>query len=493
MEFGGKRFSLKSLRAIALCLLIGSFSLQAQTPADSVFMARIVAEALNNGHAYKQLGALCKEVGPRLSGSDNAEKGVQWAQQMLSSYGFDSVYTQPVMVPRWERGTEDRVTLLSTNLSELYKFLPEYDYNCETYNEAHPKPNPLGIYGLECTALGGSVGGSVLGPLVVVNSERELDSVGGLGQLLGRVVLLNRPFEKDFVNTFAAYSSCVTQRVNGAPQCAKYGAIGVLVRSMSHRCDLHAHTGVTHYQAGIDSIPIAAVATGVADLLEWLYRQQWVPAQIELQLGCQTLPDRMSANSIAETRGREFPNKIIAFGGHFDSWDEGEGAHDDGAGCMHTFEALRLLKTLGYQPRHTLRCVWWINEENGLKGALKYAELCAAEGEQHIAALESDRGGFVPRGFGLDSSLLALIQPYQPWLAAYGFGELTQGGGGADVGPLKRQDPSVGLVGFIPDSQRYFDVHHAETDVFENVNRRELELGAAAVACMIYLLDQQLD
>jgi len=465
----------------------------AQSKEDSAFMARIVHAALNDGHAYRQLGALCKEVGPRLSGSDQAERGVQWAQSMLSSYGFDSVYTQPVLVPRWQRGSEDRVTLLSENLPKLYPYLSINDYNCESYAEAHPKPNLQGIYALECTALGGSVGGSVLGPLVVVNHEREIDSLGAIGKIRGRIVLLNRPFEKDVINTFEAYSSCVTQRVNGAPICAKYGAVGVLVRSMSHRCDLHPHTGVTHYEAGIDSIPIAAVATGVADLLDWLYHSQWNEARIEMQLGCQTLPDRWSANSIAETRGRELPNQIIAFGGHFDSWDEGEGAHDDGAGCMHAFEALRLLKSLGYQPRHTLRCVWWINEENGLRGATEYAKLCAAEGEQHVAALESDRGGFVPRGFGLDSNLMALIQPYQPWLAEYGFGELKPGGGGADIGPLKRQDASVGLVGFIPDSQRYFDVHHADTDVFENVNRRELELGAAAVACMIYLLDQQLD
>jgi hypothetical protein len=213
--------------------------------------------------------------------------------------------------------------------------------------------------------------------------------------------------------------------------------------------------------------------------------------EVSLELNCRTLPDRLSSNVIAETRGSQFPNHYIAFGGHFDSWDEGEGAHDDGAGCMHAFEALRILKAVGYEPRHSLRCVWWINEENGLRGATEYARLANQNGEVHVAALESDRGGFVPRGFGVDSTLWQHVGQFKSLLEAYNIGALEKGGGGADIGPLKKANAQVGLVSFIPDSQRYFDVHHAETDVFENVNKRELELGAAAVAVMIWILDQK--
>ena len=184
---------------------------------------------------------------------------------------------------------------------------------------------------------------------------------------------------------------------------------------------------------------------------------------------------------------------MIVFGGHFDSWDQGEGAHDDGAGCMHAFEALRILKVLGYKPKHTLRCVFWINEENGLRGGNAYAKLTHEKNELHVAALESDRGGFTPRGFGVDTAIQSKVKIYQSIINQYGIGTIENGGGGADIGPIKKYTPNTSFVSFIPDSQRYFDVHHAETDVFESVNKRELELGAAAIATMIYILDQQLD
>jgi hypothetical protein len=255
---------------------------------------------------------------------------------------------------------------------------------------------------------------------------------------------------------------------------------------------MHPHTGVTHYDPNIVKIPIAAVPTSISDILEYLSQKD--PAlEIAFDLFCRTLPDRPSANILAETKGAVSPEKIIAFGGHFDSWDQGDGAHDDGAGCIHAWEALRILKAIGYQPKHTLRAVFWINEENGLRGGEEYARLSKAKNEVHIAALESDRGGFTPRGFGVDSVLMPGVRKYQSMLQEYGVGMLELGGGGADIGPLKKYWSSIGFVSFIPDSQRYFDVHHAETDVFSSVNKRELELGAAAIAAMIYILDQELD
>lgn len=460
------------------------------TAGDSAMFKNIYNEALLRGQCYSRLGELCKTIGHRLSGSDAAEKAVVWGVDMLNSYGFDSVYTQPVMVPRWERSETEELWLTSEVFKKQVKTGFTADYNCEAFTEQELKPKAK--HRLQACALGGSVGGDITAKLLVVHSQQELDSFGKAGMMRGRIVLLNRAFDEQLLNTFAAYGACVGQRYNGASQVAEYGAAGLLVHSMTNRCDLHPHTGSLGYKEGVEKIPAMAVASAVANLLEELSRTD-PEMVIAMKLGCRTLDDRLSANVLAETRGAESPVKVIVFGGHYDSWDEGEGAHDDGAGCMHAFEALRILKAVGYIPRHTLRCVWWMNEENGLRGATEYARLAENSGEVHLAALESDRGGFTPRGFGIDSALMPLLLRYRGLLNMYGLHSLEYGGGGADIGPLKRVNPSVKFVSFIPDSQRYFDVHHAETDVFENVNKRELELGAAAVAVMIWMLDQGLD
>ncbi|MBS3915459.1 MAG: M28 family peptidase [Bacteroidetes bacterium] len=460
--------------------------------ADSLIFEKIMEEALIKGESYQRLGELCKTIGPRLSGSDQAEKGVYWAYSMLKSYGFDSVFHQPVMVPRWERGKVESLFFSSSVFSKKIKSGIPANYNCEAFEEQKLKPSKS--YKIQACALGGSIGtkGVLQGEIIVVHNKNEMHELGKNGKLKGKIVLLNQAFYEGNINTFASYGACVGQRYMGAVDLAKYGAIAVLVRSMTNRCDLHPHTGSMAYVDSVPKIPAMAVASAVANLLDQMAKEDPL-LKISMQMDCKWLPDRMSANTIAQTNGSLFPNKFIAFGGHFDSWDEGEGAHDDGAGCMHAFEALRILKSIGYIPRHSLRCVWWINEENGLRGAMEYAKLAKENGEIHVAALESDRGGFTPRGFSLDSAAMAFTIPYKKYLDAYGIGTLEKGGGGADIGPLKRNDPNTQLVGFIPDSQRYFDIHHAETDVFESVNKRELELGAAAVAIMIYILDQNLD
>ncbi len=485
----------------------GNLSQNDQFKKDSIFFKNIYEEALLRGHSYARLGELCKGVGARLSGSNAAEKGVLWAIKMLNTYRFDSVYTQPVMVPRWERGDQEKVQFQSAlisnaiskkQLNQLQQKIANFSfsnspnalYECE--NLIHIKENSQKWYSLSACALGGSIGSKVEAKVICIQTKNQLDSLGKIGVLKNKIVLLNRPMDETLLNTFNAYGGCVNQRVNGAVWCAPYGAVAVLVRSVTNKCDNHPHTGVTHYEDSIKKIPIAAVSTADANLIQYLsvYDSTF---KINIQLNCQIKEDRLSANVIAESKGTVFPNKIIAFGGHFDSWDQGEGAHDDGAGCMHAFEALRILKTLGYQPRHTIRSVFWMNEENGLKGGLAYAALTQTKGEVHVAALESDRGGFTPRGFGIDTSILPKVKCYQKLLTDYGVGTLENGGGGADIGPLRKTNPNISLISFIPDSQRYFDVHHAETDVFESVNKRELELGAAAIAAMIYILDQQLD
>jgi hypothetical protein len=504
------RLSFALLFAFVLNLSINAqvnHSQNDQYKKDSIFFKNIYEEALLRGHSYARLGELCKDVGARLSGSDAAERGVLWAIKMLNAYGFDSVYTQPVMVPRWERGNQEKVQFQSAlisnaiskkQLNQLQQKIANFSfsnspnalYECE--NLIHLKENTKNWYPLSACALGGSIGSKVEAKVICIQSKNQLDSLGKIGALKNKIVLMNRPMDETLLNTFNAYGGCVNQRVNGAVWCAPYGAVAVLVRSVTNKCDNHPHTGVSHYEDSIRKIPIAAVSTADANLIQYLsvYDSTF---KINIQLNCQIKEDRLSANVIAESKGSLYPNKIIAFGGHFDSWDQGEGAHDDGAGCMHAFEALRILKTLGYQPRHTIRSVFWMNEENGLKGGLAYAALTQTKGEVHLAALESDRGGFTPRGFGIDTSILSKVKCYQKLLSDYGVGTLENGGGGADIGPLKKTNPNIALISFIPDSQRYFDVHHAETDVFESVNKRELELGAAAIATMIYILDQQLD
>ena len=503
--------NLKSLCLVFILFIGNAGALLAQnydSNKDSIFFKQLFDESLLKGHSYARLGELCKQIGARLSGSDAAEKGIQWATKMLKSYQFDQVDTQLVMVPRWERGniekfqikspvfdrmlknSADRENGIKSISSMAFPNSPNAYYECENYIHTIKKISKY--YALPACALGGSIGGKVEAKVIAVNSKTQLDSLGKIGQLKGKIVLLNRPMEESMLNTFNAYGGCVNQRVNGAVWCAPYGAVAVLVRSVSNKCDLHPHTGVTHYEDNIAKIPIAAVATAVADVIAYLSAKD-PDFALQFELDCKLLADRPSANVLAETKGNQFPEKIIVFGGHFDSWDQGEGAHDDGAGCMHAFEALRLLKVLGYNPKHTLRCVFWINEENGLRGGTEYARLSKVNNENHIVAIESDRGGFVPRGFGVDSSILPNVLKFQKLLNDYGIGKIEKGGGGADIGPLKSVNKNTAFVSFIPDSQRYFDVHHAETDVFESVNKRELELGAAALAAMIYILDQELN
>ena len=513
---------LKRIKSLTLGLAFCGL-LQAQTSQDSLFIRKIYDEALLRGHAYARLGQLCKDIGPRLSGSDNAEKGIEWSVNMLNTYGFDSVYKQPVMVPRWERGKREPLFIKSWYLVSLlgrfesgqiakaqleinksvynsspdpsmecngyFNWLVNQNLNFRTINHRIPENT---LFPMELSAMGGSIGGKAQGKIVVIRDRSQLDSLGKLGRLKDRIVLLNRPFEEDFIKTFKAYGSCVSQRVYGAVWCAPYGAKAVLIRSLSNTCDMHPHTGVTYYEDSIVKIPIAAVSTASADALAYL-AQNDPNLEVSFSLNCRTLPERLSANVCAELKGTQSPKNVIAFGGHFDSWDEGEGAHDDGAGIMHCFEALRILKTLGYQPRNTLRMVFWINEENGTRGALEYARATAENGDRHIAALESDRGGFTPRGFGLDSALMSVFEPYKELFIEYGITDWEKGGGGVDIGPLKKADPSLPLASLAPDSQRYFDVHHAASDVFENVNKRELHLGAAAVAAWIYITDSRLN
>lgn len=452
-------------KLLLLFILLSSYVAQAQYQEDSAFIAKIFETALTAGRSYPDLQDLCKEAGPRLSGSATAAKAVDLTEAKMIGYGFDSVYRQPVMVPHWERGTE---TPLVVTLSKMRKAI---------------RPMPI-------CALGGSVAGDVQGEVIEVMGWNELKDIPD-DSVKGKIVFFNRPMDARMVYTFGAYGTCVDQRVMGAIWAASKGAKAVIVRSMNLRIDDYPHTGSMAYSDTVVKIPAVAVSTLGAEELSALLKQD-PQLKVHYAITPQRFADTLSHNVVGQIHGSVYPNQYIAVGGHLDAWDMAEGAHDDGAGCIQSIEVLRLLKTLGYQPRYSLRSVMFMNEENGLKGAVEYARYCDSAKEVHVAGIEADRGAFAPRGFFVQGSpeQLKHIQQWLPIFEEYGIHVIKGGGAGADVGPLQRKDENVVLIGFVPDSQRYFDFHHAATDTFSSVNQRELELGAAALASLVYLLDK---
>jgi carboxypeptidase Q len=430
---------------------------------DSIFMRKIYDEALSKGKSYEDLRTLCKNVGARLTGSPQAQMAVEWGQERMKMYGFDKVYLQEIQVPQWKRGTKESAWIKNNGKTFQIKIL----------------------------ALGGSIAtkGLVNAELISFSSLDDLKK-STRKDVEGKIVFLNQKMNEKDIITFKAYGGCYGIRGDGAVEASKLGAIGVVIRSLASSVDDHPHTGSMHYLDSIKKIPAAAISTKDCEFISSLNGK----IEILFELNCETLEDVKSYNVIGEITGLEKPNEIITFGGHLDSWDTGEGAHDDGAGIVHCLEALRILKILNYKPKHTLRVVFFMNEENGNKGGLTYASFVKTKNEIHIAALESDRGGFSPRGFSCNGDLdkFKKLIDFDKLFKPYEIKDFELGYGGVDIGPLKNEFPNITLFGFVPDSQRYFDFHHAESDVFEAVNKRELELGCAAICSFIYLIDKKL-
>lgn len=450
------------IRSIFILVVFFQPDVSAQGKSDSLMIRKIFDEALTKSRCYDDLRVLCKNIPPRLSGSVGAAKAVEFTRSIFIDEKFDRVFLQQMMVPNWKRGDA-----------------------CSANARIGKESKQLSV-----CALGGSIGGTVTGEVIAVNSLEILDSLGR-SAIENKIVFFNRPMEPRHIHTFESYGGCVDQRWAGPSKAAKYGAVGTLVRSMNLREDEFPHTGSMSYDTASPKIPALALSTQDAT---WLTRKIDNGKRIELSLhtNCSIMPDTISHNVVGELIGNEFPNEFIICGGHLDAWDNGEGAHDDGAGCMQSIEALRILKNIGYKPRHTLRAVMFMNEENGARGAKKYAEWADSLNEKHRFAIESDRGGFSPRGFAVDSEDSALVKKiaqFRFMLEPYGLHDFKRGGGGVDIGPLKKQGTLC--IGLVPDSQRYFDHHHAANDTFEHVNKRELELGAAAMAALIYLLDRE--
>ena len=444
-------------------ILLCQFICLAQTE-DSIAIKKISDEVLSNGKAYENLRFLCKKIGPRLSGSPQAQKAVEATASMLKEAGADTVYLQPCMVPHWVRGEKEKGFVQVANKEK---------------------------YLLHLCSLGNSEGTGKKGisaGVVEARSFKELEQIGA-AVIKGKIVFLNFPMNPTYVQTFRAYGESGISRWAGASKAASYGAIGVMVRSLASNADDFPHTGVMAYNDSFPKIPAVAISTNDA---EWLSKQLKLnmPLTASFTNTSKMLADTISYNVVGEIKGSEFPQQIITVGGHLDSWDLAEGAQDDGAGCMQSIEVLRTLKAAGIKPKRTIRAVMFMNEENGGRGGEKYLELAEKNKEQHVFALESDEGGFTPRGFGLDMSEVQInkVAQWKNLFYPYGVYDLAAGGSGSDVGPLKKV--GAALAGLKPDSQRYFDVHHASSDVFENVSKRELNLGALSMAALIYLVDK---
>ncbi|GGK24690.1 peptidase M28 [Yeosuana aromativorans] len=449
---------------ILIVLLAFSNTVSSQT--DETVIKDIYHTSLTNGKSYEWLEYLTKQIGSRLSGSLGAERAVTWTKEELDKLGLDRVWLQPVMVPKWVRGAK------------------EYAY----IESAAGKTTSVNI-----CALGGSVPTPALGVkanIVEVHDFEQLAALGTAG-IEGKIVFYNRPMQTDLINPFDAYGKAGDQRRQGAFEASKYGAVGVIVRSLNSRLDDLPHTGNMSYRDLPESkrIPAAAISTNDAELLSTMLKLD-DNIKFYFKQNCKQFNDVQSYNVIGQITGSQFPDEYMVVGGHLDSWDLGDGAHDDGVGVVQSMDVLRLFKELGIKPKRTIRVVLFMNEENGSRGGTKYAEEAKRNNENHIFALESDSGGFTPRGFSFDcnDAQFGNIAQWEPLFKPYLIHYFEKGESGADVGHLK--NGTTVLAGLFPDPQRYFDYHHASNDTFDAIDKRELELGTATMASLLYLVDK---
>lgn len=442
------------------------FSAFAQSD-DSVMLRKISDEILLHGKAMTNLYTLCKSVGNRLSGSAGMYKAEAWGLQALREAGAENVYLQECKVPHWVRGKKEFAGYHTQKAGAD----PEFDV----------------------LAIGNSVGTGEQGITAQVLEVKNFEELNQRkDEVKGKIIFYNYPFDKTQLR--GAYGDAVRYRSNGASAAAKYGAVAVIVRSVTASFDNNPHTGALRYADTLPKIPAVAISTKGAEKLSALINGAYKEENFFLQTNCEMLPDTIGHNVIGEIQGTAYPGEIISIGGHLDSWDVGEGASDDGTGIVQSIEILRVLKTIGYTPKRTIRIVLFANEENGLRGGTQYAEEAKSKKENHVMAMESDGGAEYPRGFscGMTKEQFAKVEGwtkyFEPFDAAkFSFSE--GGGGGADIGPLQKNFKTA-QFGLSTTGQRYFDVHHSAGDVFEKVNAQEMNLCVVVMATMVYLVDR---
>lgn len=454
------------MRLLFKAILVFIISANSSAQEDKEMIRRIYDEVLTNSKVYENLRILTKEIGPRLECSSNLASAIEFTKELMLKYDFDTVYLQPAMVSGWERGDQELVTIINTQTIKSQN--------------------------INCLALGNSIGtgeSGVTGEVIEIYGMNELEKASS-EQIKGKIVFLNEPFDTKLINTFEAYKEVTAQREYGTSLAAKKGAIGVVIRPLSISNDEFPHTGYMEYQDGIKKIPAVAISTKDADFLSDQL-DKYVDIKINITLKCKAFDNVVSFNVIGELRGTESQDTIIVVGGHIDSWDVGEGAHDDGGGCLQSIDVLRIFNVLGIRPRHTIRVVLWTGEENSWGGKLEYAKQAKKNKEKHIAAIESDKGSYTPLGFSIDTEnqkAYEKIQSWKPLFEPYWVTIFQRGHAGIDIDPLK--DDSNLLLGLITDSHKYFTLHHSKKDVFEEVDKRELELCAAALTSIVYLIDK---
>ena len=444
----------------ALIFCLAASLLQAQD-SDSVIIRKMANQVLSRSRAYENLRELCKKIGPRLSGSANAAKAVEWGKRMMQETGADTVYLQPCMVTHWQRGGKETA-----------------------YAEQGSTRHDLRV-----CALGNSVGTGPKGinaPVIEVKNFDELQELG-TELIKGRIVFFNYPMRTDFINTFEAYGDAAKYRVLGASRAAKFGAVGTIVRSLAINIDPYPHTGVLVYNDSFPKIPAIAISTEDAEWLSSALQNKTLTA-VGFTTNCRRQNDVLSYNVIGEIKGKTKPEEIITVGGHLDSWDLAEGAQDDGAGCVQSIEVLRTFTQLGIKPERTVRAVLFMNEENGGGGGRAYRDSAIAGKERQIFALESDEGGFSPRGLAVQEPGYNKVKAWAHLFYPYGVYMINGDGGGSDIAPLAKL--GTVLAGLEPDTQRYFELHHASTDVFEAVSKRELDLGIVNMAALVWLVSK---
>jgi hypothetical protein len=445
-----------------LTAFAGCLSAQKPTPAaDAEVIRGFYNQALTRQQGYQWLRQLT-QIGPRFAGTPQADSAVFYFKAVCDSLGLQT-QLQPVQVPVWQRGPQETA--------------------------AYSLGSTGSTTALKITALGGSVPTppeGLKGEVVEITNFNQLDSV----DLKGKIAFFNIPMDPTYIATFFAYGNAVKQRWAGAVEASKRGAIGVVIRSLSSSVNDYPHTGSMTYAGAPYKIPAGALSTLGAEQLSGALKKAKQPVYLRYSIQSAWRDSVTSYNLIADFRGSEKPDEYILVGGHLDSWDLGTGAHDDGAGSMHALESIYLLQQQKITPKRTVRLVLFMNEEFGLGGAKAYARQAAQEGIDHVIAIESDGGGFSPRGISMvaPDSTVAQIRALRKWLEPYGIYQFATGGAGADINQLKEEE--IVLIGLRPDSHRYFEVHHSERDVFENVNARELEMGSATLASLIYLLDR---
>ncbi|MCH8166102.1 MAG: M20/M25/M40 family metallo-hydrolase [Planctomycetes bacterium] len=424
---------------------------------------RILQAALAGNEAYSKLQELCDGIGHRLSGSPQLDQAIQWAAKTLRADGQENVHIEEVMVPRWVRGAESLVMI-------------------------EPREAPLPMLGL-----GGSVGTppqGITAEVVVVRDEEEFEALGSGAR--GKIVLFNNPMPPYDPDQGAGYGTTVRFRTKGARIASEQGAVACLVRSVTAHSLRSPHTGATRYGDAKVKIPAAAISTEDADLIARL-TARGVPVIVTLKMQARTLEPVESGNVIAELRGSTHPQEIVVIGGHIDSWDVGQGAHDDGAGCVMAMEAINVLRRLNMIPRRTIRVVLWTNEENGLAGGRQYAKDHAQELANHVAAIEADSGGFRPIGYSVecaDDDRLQIaagqLRDLTSLFESIGATSVKTGRSGADLGPMK--EAGVVLMGHRMEGSKYFDYHHTHADTLDKVDPEELSQNVAVLATVAYIL-----